>query len=430
MTQAIVMTGAALKSEDTDDMADSGPARKPPPNAERGAPSPAAPPSTGILPIQVLRELLRVGEIAADRPLTADQIQPASLDLRLGATAHRVRAGFLPGPGRQVAEAAAEFSLHEIDLSQGAVLETGCVYIVELQERLALSPALAGWANPKSSIGRLDVFVRLIVDRAAEFDRVPAGYKGPLYAEISPQTFPVLVRQGSRLNQLRLGRGSSLANDAALRAVHAEIGLVGEETAIKKATLDLTIDLSGDPASGPGANKPGDGLVGFRARRHTALIDVDRIAAYDPAEFWDPLPAGPARRLILDPNEFYILRSREAVKVPPDYAAEMTAYDTQVGEFRAHYAGFFDPGFGYDSGGGRAGAGQATGGSGGNQGTRAVLEVRSHQVPFILEHGQIVGRLVYERMAGTPDQLYGAGIGSSYQSQGLKLSKHFKPFTG
>ncbi len=401
-------------------MAESGPVRQPAPDAERGAASQAGPPSTGILPIQVLRELLRVGEIAADTPPMPDQIQPASLDLRLGPKAHRVRAGFLPGPGRQVAEAAAEFSLHEIDLTEGAVLETGCVYIVELQERLSLSPALAGWANPKSSIGRLDVFVRLIVDHAAEFDRVPAGYKGPLYAEISPQTFPVLVRQGSRLNQLRLGRGSPMASDAALRAVHDEIGLVSGQpgkAAVKKATLDLTIDLSGDPGDGPG-----DGLVGYRAKRHTALIDVDRIAAYDPAEYWEPLRAEAARRLILDPNEFYILRSREAVKVPPDYAAEMTAYDTQVGEFRAHYAGFFDPGFGYAQGAGR------DAGRGGNQGTRAVLEVRSHKVPFILEHGQIVGRLVYERMAGAPDQLYGAGIGSSYQSQGLKLSKHFKPF--
>ncbi len=414
-------------------MAESGPRRELPPGAKPGAASQAGPriiapqtgPTTGILPIQVLRELLRVGEIVTATPLAANQLQPASLDLRLGAKAHRVRAGFLPGRRRQVAEAAAEFGLHEIDLTGGAVLETGCVYIVELQESLALSPALAGWANPKSSIGRLDVFVRLIVDHATEFDRVPAGYKGPLFAEISPQTFPVLVRQGSRLNQLRLGRGSSTPNDAALRAVHAEIGLVGEApsgapgegpgaTTVRKATLDLTIDLSGDPTSGPGA-----GLVGFRARRHTALIDVDRVGAYEPAAFWDPLPADPARRLILDPNEFYILRSREPVKVPPDYAAEMVAYDTQIGEFRAHYAGFFDPGFGY----------RAADGSRDNQGTRAVLEVRSHKVPFILEHGQIVGRLVYERMAGAPDELYGAGMGSSYQAQGLKLSKHFKAFS-
>jgi dCTP deaminase len=367
-----------------------------------------APPQRGILPAQVIRDLIRSREIATLHEVAADQIQPASLDLRLGAKAHRVRASFLPGRGQSVGQKTAEFSLHEIDLSQGAVLETGCVYIVELEERLALSGAIAGWANPKSSIGRLDVFVRLIADFAAEFDRVPAGYKGPLYTEISPQTFSILARQGSRLNQLRLGRGSPTPSDAALRAVHEEIGLVGGEPGektVRKGALDLTIDLAGDAASR---------LVGFRAKRHTGLIDIDRIGAYEPAEFWDPIYGTPERRLILDPNEFYILASREPVKVPPDYAAEMVAYDTQVGEFRAHYAGFFDPGFGYQRDEG--------------PGTRAVLEVRSHKVPFILEHGQTVGRLVYERMAAPPDELYGEAIGSSYQSQGLKLSKHFKAF--
>ena len=377
-----------------------------------GGPARSLPSHTGILPSQVIKELIRSKEIFALREVTPDQIQPASLDLRLGAKAHRVRASFLPGPERSVAETAAEFSLHEIDLSQGAVLETGCVYIAQLEEQLALSGAIAGWANPKSSIGRLDVFVRLITDFATEFDRVPAGYKGPLYAEISPQTFSILARRGSCLNQLRLGRGSPTTSDAKLRAVHEEIGLVGDrpgdkpgDKKVKKGALDLTVDLAGERASGP---------VGFRAKRHTALVDIDRIGVYDPAEFWDPIPATPERRLILDPNEFYILASREPVKVPPDYAAEMAAYDTQVGEFRAHYAGFFDPGFGYQAGGG--------------PGTRAVLEVRSHKVPFFLEHGQIVGRLVYERMAAPPDQLYGEGIGSSYQTQGLALSKHFKAF--
>jgi dCTP deaminase len=367
-----------------------------------------APSNTGILPAQVIRELVRSKEIVTIREVTANQIQPASLDLRLGAKAHRVRASFLPGPERNVAEATAEFSLHQIDLTQGAVFETGCVYIVQLEEQLALSGAISGWANPKSSVGRLDVFTRLITDYAAEFDRVSAGYKGPLYAEISPQTFSILARRGSRLNQLRFGRGSPTPSDAALRAVHAEIGLVGDEPrerTIRKGALDLTIDLAGDWATG---------LVGFRAKRHAALIDIDEIGAYDPLEFWDPIYGTPTRRLILDPNEFYILASREPIKVPPDYAAEMVAYDTQVGEFRAHYAGFFDPGFGYQPGNG--------------PGTRAVLEVRSHKVPFILEHGQIVGRLVYERMGAPPDALYGEAIGSSYQAQGLKLSKHFKAF--
>ena len=288
------------------------------------------------------------------------------------------------------------------------MFETGCVYVVRLEEQLALSGMTAGWANPKSSIGRIDVFTRLITDHAEEFDRVPPGYKGPLYAEISPQTFGILARQGSRLNQLRLRRGSPVTSDAALRAVHEEIGLVGNEPGrkkVKRGTLDLTIDLTDDRETG---------LVGFKAKKHTALIDIEEIGAYEPAEFWEPITATPAQRLILDPNEFYILASREPVKVPPNYAAEMSAYDTQVGEFRAHYAGFFDPGFGYQAGDG--------------PGTCAVLEVRSHKIPFILEHGQIVGRLVYERMAGAPDELYGAAIGSSYQEQGLKLSKHFKAF--
>jgi dCTP deaminase len=388
-------------------MAESGPPRGLFPEIH-GGPARSLPSHTGILPSQVIKELIRSREIFALREVTPEQIQPASLDLRLGAKAHRVRASFLPGPERSVAETTAEFSLHEIDLSQGAVLETGCVYIAQLEEQLALSGAIAGWANPKSSIGRLDVFVRLITDFAAEFDRVPAGYKGPLYAEISPQTFSILARQGSCLNQLRLGRGSPATSDAKLRAVHEEIGLVGDrpgDKKVKTGALDLTVDLAGERASG---------LVGFRAKRHTALVDIDRVGVYDPAEFWDPIPAALARRLILDPNEFYILASREPVKVPPDYAAEMAAYDTQVGEFRAHYAGFFDPGFGYQAGDG--------------PGTRAVLEVRSHKVPFIIEHGQTVGRLVYERMGALPEALYGEGIGSSYQAQGLKLSKHFKAF--
>ena len=386
-------------------MAETGAARGLDPDA---AAEVARPAQAGILPSHVIRELIGSKEIAAGRDIEPRQIQPASLDLRLGTKAHRVRASFLPGPRHSVAEKIEDFSLHGIDLSQGAVLETGCVYVVQLEERLALSGTTAGWANPKSSIGRLDVFVRLITDHASEFDRVRAGYQGPLYAEISPQTFSVLLRQGSRLNQLRLGRGTAEPSGAALRTLHEEIGLAGgapDRKRLRNAALDLTIDLAGDPATG---------LVGFKAKRHAALVDIDAVGAYDPEDFWDLIYATPERRLILDPNEFYILASKEPVMVPPGYAAEMAAYDTQVGEFRAHYAGFFDPGFGYKTGNER--------------GTRAVLEVRSHQIPFILEDGQLVGRLVYERMAGDPDELYGAAIGSSYQEQGLKLSKHFKAF--
>jgi dCTP deaminase len=293
------------------------------------------------------------------------------------------------------------------------VLETGCVYVVPLLEHLALNHELSGAANPKSSTGRIDVFTRLITDRAGAFDSVARGYRGPLYAEISPQTFGIVVRQGSRLNQLRLRRGKPPPNDARLRDVDAQVGLVGDrpdKKNIRRGAVGFTVDLAGDPETG---------LIGYRAKRHAGLIDVDRTAAYELSDYWEPVYANKARQLILDPNEFYILVSKETVKVPPDYAAEMAAYDTQVGEFRAHYAGFFDPGFGY----------RAADGSSDNQGTRAVLEVRSHKVPFILEHGQTVGRLVYVRMGARPDELYGEGIGSSYQTQGLNLSKHFKAFT-
>lgn len=360
---------------------------------------------SGILPSQAIRALIEAGEIASDDPALPEQVQPASLDLQLGSVAYRVRASFLPGRGRSVRQRIDELAMHEIDLTRGAVLETGCVYIVPLQERLALGARVSGLANPKSSTGRLNVFTRLIADGATEFDAVPAGYRGPLYAEIAPNAFSILVRPGVRLNQLRLRRGSPNLGDKALEKLHEEVGLLGDEAAAEiRKGLVFTVDLAAE----------GGRPVGYRARRHTGVIDLQRIGHYDPRDFWEPLPASPRRDLILDPNEFYILASRESVRIPPSYAAEMIPYDTQIGEFRVHYAGFFDPGFGWKAGG---------------AGTRAVLEVRSHEVPFVLEHGQAVGRLVYERLAAEPDQLYGAGIGSSYHSQALTLSKHFKAWS-
>ena len=350
----------------------------------------------------MIAALAEQGQVRAAQPFAPGQIQPASLDLRLGAVAYRVRASFLPGPGTAVVRRIAELKLHEFPLGGGAVLETGCVYIVPLIESLALAPDIAAATNPKSSTGRLDVFTRVIADETRGFDRVAPGYHGPLYAEISPKTFPVLVREGSRLSQLRLRHGDAILNAEALRALHARERLVDRAEAVMGEAVAVSVDLSG----------AGGGIVGFRAKRHTAVIDVERRAAYDIADFWEPIAARPDQSLILDPDEFYILASTEAVQVPPDYAAEMVPFDPLVGEFRVHYAGFFDPGFGYAGAGGR--------------GARAVLEVRSREVPFILEHGQIVGRLVYEKMLARPDQLYGTDIGSNYQAQGLKLSKHFR----
>ena len=366
-----------------------------------------APSDSGILPDRMIAELAADGGIRAHYPFAPGQIQPASLDLRLGSVAYRVRASFLPGPGITVAQRINELKLHEFALSSGAVLETGCVYIVPLIERLGLPADIAGSTNPKSSTGRLDVFTRVIADETRGFDRVQAGYSGPLYAEISPKTFPILVREGTRLSQLRLRRGEAALSAEALRALHASERLVDRTEAVMGDGIAVSIDLSGS-----GRNGNGVGIVGYRAKRHTAVVEVDQRDAYEVADFWEPIAARTDKSLILDPDEFYILASNEAVQVPPDYAAEMVPFDPLVGEFRVHYAGFFDPGFGYA-------------GSGGT-GSRAVLEVRSREVPFILEHGQIVGRLVYEKMMARPDQLYGSGIGSNYQAQGLKLSKHFR----
>ncbi len=354
----------------------------------------------GVLPAQALRRLIAAGALTADPGICPDQVQPASLDLRLGRVAYRVRASFLVGAGRSVSDRIAEFEMHRIDLTEGAVLEKGCVYVVPLMERLALPSGLSAVANAKSSTGRLDLLTRTITDGGSEFDRIPEAYAGPLYAEVCPRSFSVLVRAGQRLNQIRFRQGQAVLTDADLAALHAQEPLVNGPAVISEG-LGFSVDL-----------RPRQGnLLGYRAKPHTGVIDLDRIGHYPIRDFWEEIRASEAR-IILDPGAFYILVSREAVTIPPDYAAEMAPYLAMVGEFRVHYAGFFDPGFGHALAGGA--------------GSRGVLEVRCHEAPFVLEHGQVVGRLVYERMAERPDRLYGAGIASNYQGQGLKLAKQFR----
>ncbi|MEM9048624.1 MAG: 2'-deoxycytidine 5'-triphosphate deaminase [Pseudomonadota bacterium] len=356
--------------------------------------------ASGVLPDRALAAMIDRGAISSQTDIGRAQIQPASLDLRLGHTAWRVRASFLAGSGHRVADRLDAFAMHRMELSDGAVLETGCVYVVPLMERLRLPRTVSAVANAKSSTGRLDLFTRLITDYGSEFDRIEPGYDGPLYAEICPRSFSVLVRPGMRLNQIRFRSGTATLDDAALSALHAERGLV-DRTPHIDGGIGFSVDLT-----------PGDGgPVGWRAKPHSGLIDLDRIAHYRIADFWEPVHPRPEGGIILDPGAFYILVSREAVHVPPDHAAEMAPYLAMVGEFRVHYAGFFDPGFGHEPAGGA--------------GARGVLEVRCHEAPFALEHGQIVGRLVYERMASPPERLYGAGLGSTYQGQGLRLAKQF-----
>jgi dCTP deaminase len=368
--------------------------------------SDAAARTTGILPSQELERLVKATkEIRFLEPIQDDQYQPASLDLRLGSVAYRVRASFLPGKDTTVKNKLEDLAMHEMDITSGAVLERGCVYIVPLLEGLALRKRTSAMGNPKSSTGRLDIFTRLITDGGTEFDRVREGYNGPLYAEVSPRTFSVLVRKGSRLNQIRIRRGNPPSSDVAMRRLQEEHEVVASISGNEiRDGVPVTVDVQGDRLGA---------VIGYKARSHAGLIDIDKVRHYDVLDYWEPVHTPRRGGLVLDPADFYILASREAVRVPPTYAAEMIAYDTLVGEFRVHYAGFFDPGFGHPDAGG--------------EGSRAVLEVRSFGIPFVIEHGQVVGRLAYEPLIAPPERLYGSHANSSYQRQGIALSKHFKP---
>ncbi|SFS08790.1 2'-deoxycytidine 5'-triphosphate deaminase [Yoonia litorea] len=356
--------------------------------------------SAGVLADHQIKDMIAQGRITAEATIDAGQIQPASLDLRLGKTAYRVRASFLAGRTRTVKDRLSDFQMHVIDLDGGAVLEKGCVYVVPLMESLSLPKGMTAVASAKSSIGRLDLLTRIITDHGVEFDRVPDGYDGPLYVEICPRSFSVVAQPGQLLNQIIFRQGKTFMSDDDLRALHAKTPIVSGEPVISDG-LGFSVDL-----------KPAEGnLVGYRAKPHTGVVDLSKLNHYDPADFWEPVHTDDGW-IILDPGAFYILVSREAIVIPPMQAAEMAPYLAMVGEFRVHYAGFFDPGFGYAEAGGA--------------GSRGVLEVRCHEAPFVLEHGQVVGRLVYEHMAAMPDALYGREIKSNYQGQGLKLSKHFR----
>ena len=368
----------------------------------------------GILPSQEIAALVETGKVCADDEIGEDQIQPSSLDLRLGTEAYRIRASFLPGKTTTLIQQARQNGMltETVDIASGAVLEPNAIYVIPLMERLALPPDIYGIANPKSSTGRLDIFTRLIPEFGDEFERVKRGYNGGLYIEVVSQTFPILVRAGMRLNQLRLGRGRRTAvGEDRLRLLGQKDFLVAPDEvttgqavagqAMVDRGLRLTVDLEGDSS----------GVVGYRAKKTRQAIDLGLLNHYEVDDFWTPLHRGD--ECILAPGEFYILASKQRVRIPADLAAEMLPYDLSTQEFRVHYAGFFDPGFGY-------------GENGEIPGTRAVLEVRANEMPILLEDDQFVGRLNYFYMAAKPDKVYGGSIGSNYQQQGLALSKQFK----
>ena len=354
----------------------------------------------GVLPYQTIKEMISQNTIEAETAIKKSQIQPSSLDLRLGSKAWRLQASFLPGAEFTVTDQLHELAMHEIDLSSGAILEKNCVYLVLLQEKLLLPQNVNAISNAKSSTGRLDLLTRLITDSGTEFDRIPNGYSGPLYAEICPRSFSVLVKTGTRLNQIRFRRGKVIINDQDLMNLNKTENLVGKN-AVVDGGISFSVDLECDE----------DNVIGYKAKPNAPLIDLDKIDYYQITEFWDGIKAK-SGCLILDPGAFYILMSKESVTIPPDYAAEMAPYLAMVGEFRVHYAGFFDPGFGFSMAH--------------SSSSRGVLEVRCYESPFALRSGQIIGRLIYERMAERPDILYGSDLNSNYQNQRLKLSKHFR----
>jgi dCTP deaminase len=374
------------------------------------------PRKTGILPSQEIRELIQNRNILPSLPIDDAQIQPASMDLRLGNIAYRVQASFLPGRRTSINSKINDLKLAEFDITRPTLLERGAVFVIPLVEQLALPFDISGAANPKSTTGRLDIFTRLVTEggenfepRDLLFEHVPNGYKGQLYVEIVSRTFPIILGAGTKLTQLRFVRGRPpAATDNALERLEEGLVFYQDTDAPARAVLDegllMSIDLVG---SGPGS------VVAYKAKRNCRAVDLNKAGAHDAAQFWEAITAPASRRLVLDPGDFYILASRERISVPSNWAAEMTQFDPSIGEFSVHYAGFFDPGFGY---------GQA----GEVKGTKAVLEVRAHEVPILLEDSQVVGRLMYHKMASVPDKLYGMAIGSSYQQQGLALSKQFR----
>ncbi len=380
------------------------------------------PPTQGILPYQDIKQLIAATAIAASPGVEDRQIQPASLDLRLGRKAYRLISSFLPelSPISSRLDVLdfyqSDLVMYEMDLTEGAILEKGHVYLVPLLEHLKLPKNLRARANPKSTTGRLDVFTRVVTDLNAGFDEIRTGYHGPLFLEVVPRSFAIKVRTGQSLNQIRFVRGEATVSDASLKTLHSKSPLLYHNSAPRKALgqrefrsergLFLRIDLKGD-------DRTDSGIIGYRAKKNSHVIDLAKVGHYTAADFWEPLYRHRHDSLLLEPEEFYILASKERIRVPAGYAAEMVAYEAACGELRTHYAGFFDPGFGY-------------GAKGEIKGTQVVLEVRPHDVPFLIHDGQTFFKVVYDRMLDVPSQLYGTTLGSSYQGQALTLSKHFK----
>ncbi len=373
---------------------------------------------TGVYSFQLLKDAVAKGVISSKgAPIGEGQIQPASVDLRLGPKVYRLVSSFLP-EGVSVEDKlhaidsyGSDLVMYETDISGGGILEKGHVYLIPLLEELALPEGVTGRANPKSTTGRLDIFARILTDRGARFDDIADGYSGGLFLEVMPRSYTIKVKEGLSLVQLRLMRGECVLSDAKLKTLNNDHKLLyngdrpipTKEMNIAKG-LFMSVDLLGTDS---------DIVIGYKSRKNSLVVDLTKRNYYNIRDFWEPVCRSERRTLILEPEEFYILSSKEKIRIPPACAAEMVAFEAGSGELRTHYAGFFDPGFGY-------------GPKGEVLGTKAVLEVRAHDVPFMISDGQSFCKLFYEKMIEIPEKVYGPKIGSSYQFQGITLSKQFK----
>ena len=369
----------------------------------------------GYLPCQLIEQVHRQGMIRSQETILASQIQPVSMDLRLGPKAYRIQCSFLP-ENEPVETKLKEVSLYDFDITDGGILEKNAIYLIPLMEELSLSSSLCGLANPKSSTGRLDMFTRVIVDGGHRFDEIPLGYKGKLYLEIISRSFPVKIHAGLSLNQLRLANVSSQSLDKKRLVLkyrnnpilfdRSGFSIPVDEVKVEEG-IYVSVDVSGDQP---------DSIIAYKAKTNSTVIDLSKTKYYKAEEFWEPIYRNKKNWLILEPESFYIMMSKERVCIWPDWLAEMVAYEPNSGELRTHYAGFFDSGFGWN------GTDDLI-----NQGTRAVMEVRPHDVPFMVEDGQTFCRLKFEKVVERPEKLYGLSLNSNYHSQGLALSKYFNP---
>ena len=332
---------------------------------------------------------------------TSSQIQPSSLDLTLSEECYEIEASFL-SPNHNIRDKLNNIINKKIDLNEVYIFKKNITYIVRLNEKLNLKNDIFGKCNPKSSTGRLDIFCRAILNFSDEYEKIPLNYNGEIFLEITPRSFNIALIKGDSLNQMRLiYQNHDYVDDESLHNFHNIDPIIFDEfgntnVADISSGLKISVDL-----------KKINKTSAYIAKDNAPVLHYDKINSHKVADFWDTIKTKDDY-LIIKPGKFYILKSKQKIRIPKTMAGEMKPYDTGIGDFRVHYAGFFDPGFGDPFG------------------SYAVLEVKTNEVPFILNDGQVIAKIQYEKLNKETKVVYGSNIKSNYQNQELALSKHFE----